>query len=355
VAQFNVKVSDLKQLLIALLFRSGLFALWRHWNRKRITILALHGVTGRHTSASWTPLWERPTTERIALVLKQLSSHYTYISIQDAVSILDGSAPAVDHGLVVTFDDGYRNNFTEALPVLEELGVPASFFVATGYVESGRSYWVDRMDYALQHAPDDRRLLKCDGYEFDFRGLDHDELAEAYRKMRVSLKRNERNDEDLLRIVDSFCEFLESGSETTISDVIETDAHAAIATWAEQGAACAKGVTIGSHTVDHFRLTSIPESDVDRQVVDSKNEIERNLKIDCEYFCYPNGNLDDFVRDRVAEAKYRAAVASRKGRNSPGDDLFRLKRYSMPLSENLHKNLLQISGIFESRIVKALR
>ena len=107
----------LKRLVLTIFVRLRLLALWRYWNRKSITILALHGIAGRHTSASWTPLWARPTPEQMRKVIGQIGNHYKFISLDHAVRILEGTAPNVDHGLVVTFDDGYRNNLAEALQV----------------------------------------------------------------------------------------------------------------------------------------------------------------------------------------------------------------------------------------------
>jgi len=343
-----------KRLLIALVVQLRLLSLWRFWHRKRITILMLHGVTDEQSDDSWKPLWERPTVEQLAASIKQLCEYYTPISLHEAVRVLDGSAAAVDHGLVVTFDDGYRNNFSEALPLLKSMGVPATFFVATGFVETGLPYWVDRLDYALQHAPDDRRLLKSEGYEFDLRGLDREALAASYRNLRVSIKNKEQSDEDMLRIVNEFSEFLETASESAISDVINTDSYVAVATWAEQNTAIEQGATIGSHSVDHHRLTAIPRSDVDRQLVESKSEIEEKLGIDCEFFCYPNGSVDEFVRERVRHTEYRAAVTTVHGLNKAGDDLYTLKRYPMPRSLDPQEKLLRLSGVFESRVFQAL-
>ena len=344
----------MKQLILFLIFRLQLYAIWRHWNRKKITILMLHGIAGDSHDTNWSPLWERPPVDRMVSVLEQLKSHYTLLTLEEAVRILEGSAPPVDHGLVLTFDDGYRNNFSVALPRLNEISVPATFFVATGFVETQQAYWVDRLDYALQQAPDEQRLLEGHGHRFDLRGLDREALASSYRNLRQTLKKREREDKGLLRVVDAFSESLEGLTGTSVTEIIDTDPNISVATWAEQKAAVDAGATIGSHSVDHFRLTAIPKSDVDGQLVESKKAIEEELGVECDFFCYPNGSVDDFVRERTREAGYRAAVTTVRGLNSIGDDLHSLKRHGMPMSEDERKNLLQISGILESRLAKAI-
>ena len=109
--------------LIALLLRATfVLHIVRFLNRKKVTILMLHGVAGDHAEAGWAPLWPRMTPERLDLVLSQLGRHYRFVSIDDAVDMIAGRKPALSNALTLTFDDGYRNNLTEALPVLEKQG-----------------------------------------------------------------------------------------------------------------------------------------------------------------------------------------------------------------------------------------
>ena len=344
----------MKRLIITIIVRLKILSLWRYWNRKSITILMVHGVVDQHTSASWAPLWVRPTLEKFELSIKQISKYYNFISLDDAVRILDGSSPPVENAVVLTFDDGYRNNFSEALPLLEQLGIPATFFVATGYVETGRSYWIDRLDYALQQAPDESRLLRYQGHEYDLRNLGREQLINGYRELRLNIKRNEQDDEGMIRALDEFCGALESSSGVTIDTIINTDPFVSIASWAEQSAACKGGATIGSHSVDHCRLTSIPKSDIDEQLIDSKDEIEEKLGNCCQFFCYPNGSFNEDVLERVRKTGYRAAVTTVRGLNRVGDDLYALKRFAMPMLENEQDILLGISGVLESRLVRAI-
>ena len=75
-----------------------------------------------------------------------------FVSLGDAVEMLAGRKPLVPYSLVLTFDDGYRNNITHALPLLRRNQVPATIYLATGHVEERRPFSFDRLDYALQHA-----------------------------------------------------------------------------------------------------------------------------------------------------------------------------------------------------------
>ena len=63
--------------------------------------------------------------------------------------------------VAITFDDGYADNVLEALPILEEIGVPATFFVSTGRIGSGREFWWDRLEGILLQDGDSRPALNC--------------------------------------------------------------------------------------------------------------------------------------------------------------------------------------------------
>ncbi|MBT8080887.1 MAG: polysaccharide deacetylase family protein [Gammaproteobacteria bacterium] len=340
--------------LIALLLRATfVLHIVRFLNRKKVTILMLHGVAGDHADAGWAPLWPRMTPERLDLVLSQLGRHYRFVSIDDAVDMLAGRTPALHNALVLTFDDGYRNNLTEALPVLEKHGVPATFYIATGFVETGESYWIDRLDYALQKAPDEARLVDAAGEAHDLRGLDREGLAAAYRRMRLAVKNSVADDEQMLAAFDRISGQLEEAADASISDIIDTDPYVSVASWQELREAAARGgVEIGSHTVNHCRLTGIDAHSVAQQLTDSMQHLEQRVGEGCRHFCYPNGNYDADVAGQVRAAGYASAVTTENGLNAVGDDLMTLRRFAMPGKEDAFTNLMAISGLSQLPVIR---
>src|SRR4051812_40637037 len=100
------------------MYWTGLLWLWRFLHRRHITILMVHGVMDTEQPTSWVPL--RPQLSRRTLddALCRLSRYYRFVSLDDAVAMLVGKLPLQPYSIVLTFDDGYRNNFTHALPIL---------------------------------------------------------------------------------------------------------------------------------------------------------------------------------------------------------------------------------------------
>jgi peptidoglycan/xylan/chitin deacetylase (PgdA/CDA1 family) len=326
----------------------------RFINRKKVTILMLHGVAGDHPDAGWEPLWPRMSPARLDLVMQQLSEFYQFISLADAVDIVAGRKPPIRNALVLTFDDGYRNNVLEALPVLDKYAAPATFYIASGFVETGRSFWIDRLDYALQMAPQAVRLIEAEGQAFDLRDLDRASLSEGYRRLRLHIKARAKNDEAMLKQFDSISSALESKAASAIVDVIDSDPFASVVTWNQLAEAGRAGVEIGSHTVDHLRLTAVPAGTVERQLVDSREEIADRTGQNCSHFCYPNGDFDGAVARQVRDAGYESAVTTSKGLNQVGHDLMTLRRFPMPGNTDAFNNLLAISGFAELPVIRRL-
>lgn len=326
----------------------------RFLNRRKITILMLHGVAADHEDAGWQPLWPRLTPARLDLVLGQLARHYQFMSLDEAVDVIAGRRAPVRNGLVLTFDDGYRNNVTEALSVLKKHRAPGAFFIATGFVETGASYWIDRLDYALQHAPEEARLIEALGKSYDLRNLDRQSLAEGYRRLRLGVKNSVPDDEQMLAEFDRISTQLEEAAGTSIRDVIDVDPYVAVATWEQLSGVAADNVEIGSHTVNHCRLTGIDHAEVAKQLAESKEALERKLDRPCRHFCYPNGDHDRAVAALVDKAGYISAVTTDNGLNGVGDDLMTLRRYAMPSSTDAFSNLLAVSGFAELPVIRSV-
>ena len=323
-------------------------------NRRKITILMLHGVAAEHDDAGWHPLWPRLTPARLDVVLGQLAQHYQFISLDEAVDVIAGRKAPPKNGLVLTFDDGYRNNVTEALPVLKKHGAPAAFFIATGFVETRESYWIDRLDYALQQAPEEARLIEALGKTYDLRNLDRPSLAEGYRRLRLGVKNSVPDDEQMLAEFDRISADLERAAGTSIRDIIDVDPYVAVATWEQLSDVAANGVDIGSHTVNHCRLTGIEHDEVAKQLAESKQTLEQKLDRSCRHFCYPNGDHDRSVAALVDKAGYISAVTTDNGLNRVGDDLMTLRRYPMPSGTDAFSNLLAVSGFTELPVIRRL-
>lgn len=122
---------------------SGLNTCFRARTRSQFRVVTYHGVDGQdHPVVNFDRLQIQP--DLFARQLESLARHFHVVSLPDALSgFLDGRGWP-ERGLAITFDDGYRNNLEVAAPILQRLGLPATFFVTAGFVEGrARPWWYD--------------------------------------------------------------------------------------------------------------------------------------------------------------------------------------------------------------------
>ena len=181
--------------------------------------------------------------------LRWMKNLATPISLDDAVVMLADDAGIDGRYFCVTFDDGYKNCITNALPILAGLGIPAAFFIPVAFVGAG----TEERNIAL--------LGRIAAYDR------------------------------------SLTEFLD---------------------WDDCRRLLAEGMTIGSHSVSHPRLIDLSASEVEHELVASKQAIEGQLGVECRHFSCPKGRPGlDFVVDRdphiAAQLGYRSFLTTRRG------------------------------------------
>jgi peptidoglycan/xylan/chitin deacetylase (PgdA/CDA1 family) len=337
-----------RSLFLRLLNRSGGLRLWRWLRRHRIVILTAHGVMDAEDDPPWVPLRPQLSRRRLDDCLRILSRYYRFVSLEEAVAMLAGRAPVRPYSLVLTFDDGYRNHLTHALPILRRHGVPATFFLATGHIDHRRPFWFDRLDYALQHLPAGAHELPVGPRTIGIDARDRAALRASYKRLRDEGKALVRHDTEMLREMETLAEVLEARSGRRLADLLETDDWTAIATWDEIRAAAGDDVSFGSHTVDHVRLSFVDAETMEDQLRRSKRTIEAETGRPCRYFCYPNGSFDGRAAETTRACGYDAAVTTEEGTNRPGTDLMTLRRVDLAPDGDLTRLLLDVSGLSDA-------
>ncbi len=262
-----------------------------------------------------------------------LSSRYTFISLDEAVDILSNKRPSISNAMVLTFDDGYRNNLEYALPILEKYGAPAVFYVCSGHIEQRKPFWFDRLDYAISQLPRGIYSVEVGGATFKLDTRSDQALYSTFRDIRRALKGVVRDDAEMIAEIDRISSEFEGISGKRLADIFEDDPWSAIMTWDEVRAAAERGVIIGSHTTGHVRISAVSDEVALRELIESKKAIEQHVGKPCHHFCYPNGDCDERSPELVRKAGYRSAVLAGGGSNLPGMDLMCIRRVNFPSDE----------------------
>lgn len=192
---------------------------------------------------------------------------YHPVSLADFVAYVKEGRPLPPRPVVITFDDGYLDNYTYAFPVLKKYGFPATIFVVANCV--GKTN------------------------EFD---------------TKAGLQPENR-----------------------------------LAGWDELQEMAEYGITIGSHTLDHPRLTKLSAAEAYRQIKESREVIARNLNRPVLFFSYPYGSCNPELARMVAESGYLAAVTTEQGLATRDSDLFLLKRVRVLGTYSLKKFIAELN------------
>ena len=214
--------------------------------------------------------------------------------------------------MALTFDDGLRNNFTVAYPVLCEFGVPATFFVCPGLVESRR--WIWNFDCRARLARMSCEQRQAYAAELE---VDSPEIESIIARLKY-LPHAERvaGAERLARLAPDLV--------PTEAERLEYD----LMSWEELKALDPSIVTIGGHSTHHEILTRLDPEHLEREVAECKVLLERQLGRPIRHFCYPDGAHDARVVDCVGR-HFETAVTTRKGYVARRPARLELPRISM--------------------------
>lgn len=152
-----------------------------------------------------------------------VSRRYHFVPLMDAVEMLRGRRSVQPNSMVLTFDDGYRNNFTHALPILQRYHAPATFFVPTGLLNDHRPFWFDHLDYALQHAQVNDREVKVGSVTTHLDGSNREALRRSFLRFRRAAKEQRMPDHEFLCDMEYLAAQLEPESGHALADIQSQD------------------------------------------------------------------------------------------------------------------------------------
>ena len=184
----------MKKTVFSVLHKLGLTRLAAWWNRKRVVILCYHGVTERVTRHPSDPAGLHIRSDRFEMQLDYLYSNYNVISLSEFLKARENNASLPDHCVVLTFDDGYRNFLTGALPRLTARDMPVSVFLITDRIQpenqTQRNQWSE-FDDETYLSWSEIEELRRHGVEIGSHTCSHPKLpgigpTEAERELRVS-------------------------------------------------------------------------------------------------------------------------------------------------------------------------
>lgn len=237
---------------------------------------------------------------------------------QAALALQQGTLPA--RAVSITFDDGYADNHDHALPVLQQHGLTATFFVASGFLDGGRM-WNDTVIEAV-------RRSNC--AHLNLNGT----LAEALGSLPLgSLQQRRTAISSILAATKYLPPADRNGWVAALAEKANVPLPNDLMMRSEQVRALHRaGMAIGAHTLHHPILRGLPHAQVRTEIADNRQALTQLVGKPVSLFAYPNGrpgmDYDDDTVSVVRELGFSAAVSTAWRAARRDDDLLQLPRYT---------------------------
>ena len=311
----------LRDVISRLVVAGGITRLGRRLGDRRGTFI-LCGHRVRNDDEAFFPSL-RPALLREQLAY--LTRHYEVIGLETLVSCInDGRRPPA-RSVVLTFDDGFRDNVEEALPLLDAFGVTATIFVVTGSLSEGWLPWSQRLGYLFE-----RTVVTS---------LRHDVLGAAEMPLPTAVARRRA----YARARHALAAAPRVARDAAIEDLarhLGVDApRDRMMTWAHAREALAAGHGVGAHTYSHALLAQVPAEEARWEMERSRVDLETHLGLRHPAFCFPGGSTTPRLRALARTVGFRSCFLPDPSRrlNRPEDvDAYSLVRIGLPNAPALH-------------------
>jgi peptidoglycan/xylan/chitin deacetylase (PgdA/CDA1 family) len=249
------------------------------------------------------------TAEEFDSQIAYLKRRFHMATLEEVFAMMDGDVPR-GTSVLITFDDGYLDNYTVAFPILHSHGVQAVFFLPTAFIGTEKLPWWDVIAYIVKQSVKKRIHLEYpEPANFDL-ARDGGKRV-SMQILRLFTQAAVRDPERFLADLEKVCEVPrpKGGAERCFLD------------WDEARDMQQNGMAFGSHTHSHEILTKLSPALQREEVRCSREILERELNRRVDILAYPVGLKHCFSADTVSALEqmgYRAAFSFYGGSNRPG-------------------------------------
>ena len=249
--------------------------------------------------------------------MEVIARHYQAVSLDDVWGFVKGEKDLPSRAAVVTFDDGYADNYQAATEILDPMGIPGAFYVAVDCVDRQVLPWPALLRYAILTSTKPRWV---DPDQASWSLSSEDERYRAFAHASDYCCKLTGNAQA------GFVESVYAQLETIAPDC----SNRFMMSWDELRFLSLKGHTVGSHTMSHPNAAQIPETELRRELFDSKSRLEQELGAPVSHFSYPCPALQPHWSEKTViasqHAGYATAVTTDAGIVCRGDNPLTLHR-----------------------------
>jgi peptidoglycan/xylan/chitin deacetylase (PgdA/CDA1 family) len=318
----------------------GLHHLARWLHRRQLLVLCYHGVTDRPAPRDL-PSWHHLAVSEFIRHMRYLRRHYRVLPIDEAVDQLRRGA--LDQPTAsITFDDGYRNNVSVALPVLQSMNLPATIYLVTDCIGTDQRLWTIRLETAFRRT--DRATVDLSSLGLSSTTVISSNARAALAQTVIDpLKKLDpaRRDPIVARLLDEL-------GPNHLGD----DDRFAFMDWNDVTQMEATGlISFGAHTASHEIVSRLPDDRLEAEIGQSVAASRARARKASATFAFPNGRAIDFdqrAKRTLREHGVTAALTTIPGLNKPETDPYELRRITVGADMSFDQFRALSSGLVSS-------
>ncbi|MDR1140347.1 MAG: polysaccharide deacetylase family protein [Planctomycetaceae bacterium] len=330
----------LKQALLYGVEIIGLNKLARFRTRSRLLGLCYHSIVSDNSPLNDARTRIAVTISQFDEQLRELKKHWQPVSLNQIRNAVENDIPLPDYAVHVSFDDGYKNNLTLAAPLLARYEIPATIFVTTNLTATqNQLIWALEIHERLTVLPDSKIHFGDKTYELP--------PPETPQRTEISLELLNQIKHITVEERENVLQFLRDRTEIDFTPSWKRELYEFL-NWDELRLLRKQGMSIGAHTLSHPVLSSLDQAELNRELLESKKCIERELGVECDALAYPFGSAYDFsdrVIDMVRRVGFRLAFTLQDCRNAVMPDAMRIHRICIHREHSLNSFRALISGL----------
>lgn len=339
--KYSIKLS-----MAFVLFYSGILHLYKYFMmRNRMLVLMYHRVLPleqwRHTFSSRGIIVSDTTFAKQMAFLKK---HFNIININEFIINIANARIGANNSCLITFDDGWSDNYAHAFSILTSFSLPAIIFLPTKFISNSERFWQEKLSRLLYTA----YLNRTEGSALLTRharslldARDHEDAKRIIAEYVTEIK--SLGIDDISELINKLESSLIGASVESDIDDIDT-----YMSWDQISEMHDNGIDFGSHSVNHHILTKLDDEHIQSDLADSKHAIEKNLDCTIPALAYPNGNYSKVIMKIAEDCGYKVAFTTEEGWVRRQVNPFCIKRI------NIHEYATRNLPLFYCRLLGIL-
>jgi peptidoglycan/xylan/chitin deacetylase (PgdA/CDA1 family) len=325
-----------RNLVFPALMKLKIDLLLQKLSRKSVLNVMYHGVV-KENSNYFSP--RHITADQFEKQLKYISKNFNVISLKEAIEIKKNKIKQKTKTLTISFDDGYLNNLTTALPLLEKYNLKTSFFISsilTTEMEI-RTLWSDiiaAINYFYKN-----ETIKVGNYQFK-------NLIEINTRIHLAdfIKKSDATERDnlLKSLIETYD--LKKKLNSIPDEVWKLMNKEDLQKFAESPI-----VEIGSHGHLHYNLALINTGDAINDMKKSKDLLESTLNQEIDMIAYPDGNYSEEIKDLAFKLGFRYQIAVNYLSTNDIKDSRIINRHGISSTTTFESNMINLSNSFKNK------